>query len=291
MSSTGQINQLPFYDEYARYMLPKLVVLVVYANDILDNSTIWRRWYRGLDADRKPYVSAKRDEDGKIKLHPPHQGYSLSRLARGTGLSESTAGTLKEIWEKVRGTSHLLDWLYNKVRIIFYTKLRTEQTEELLSLDLPLFDSEQNPGIQMVQALEIALGDLELTKDNLHPVFRDALDMTDFALDQFRARADRDGVMLVMLTYGMKVMGNEMSNLWNAMAEARGIPVIDLHDYIIRRGGKAEQARWIHDIHWNPTGHQWAAEALFEYLKLHPGVCNGAQREVSVGDYRLLRVQ
>ena len=181
--------------------------------------------------------------------------------------------------EKVRGISYFLDWLYVKARIIFYAKLRVEQTEEFLSLDLPLFDRKQNPSTQMEQALETALGDLKLAKEDLHPVFQDALDMTGFALDQFRARADRDGVMLVILAHGMKDIGNEMYNRWNAMAEARGIPVIDLHDYIIRRGGKAEKARWIHDFHWNPTGHQWVAEALLEYLKLHPGVCNGAATE------------
>ena len=68
LGGTGQINQLPFYDEYARYLLPKLVVLVVYTNDFLDNSTIWKGWYKGWDTDRRPYVSAKRDEDGKIRF-------------------------------------------------------------------------------------------------------------------------------------------------------------------------------------------------------------------------------
>ena len=183
------------------------------------------------------------------------------------------------MWEKVRGTSHFLDWLYAKTRIVFYAKFRAGQTEELLSLDLPLFDRKQDPGIQILQALEIALGDLKFAKANLHPVFQDALDMTGFALDQFKARADRDGTTLVILAHGMRVIGDELFNRWNAMAEARGIPVIDQHDYIIRRGGKAEKARWIHDIHWNSTDHQWVAEALLEYLKLHPGVCNGAVTE------------
>ena len=278
-SSTGQIGQLPFYDEYARHMSPKIVVLVVYSNDLLDNSTIWYEWYRGLDADRGPFVSARKDEDGKIRLHPPVQDYALHRLARGTGLSESTAHTLKKMWEKVRGSSHFLDWLYSKARIVFYEKFRAEQSRSLVS-DLPLlFDGKQDQGIQMMQMLAAALGEPESAEEDLHPIFQDALDMTAFALDQLKARADRDGATLVILAHGMRVVGNEPLNLWNAMAEARGIHLIDLHDYIIRRGGKEEKTRWIHDIHWNSTGHQWAAEALLEYLNLHPGVCNGVVTE------------
>ena len=38
ISGTGQIHQLPFYDEYARRLSPKLVVLVFYLNDFANNS-------------------------------------------------------------------------------------------------------------------------------------------------------------------------------------------------------------------------------------------------------------
>ena len=48
------------------------------------------------------------------------------------------------------------------------------------------------------------------------------------------------------------------------------------YDYIIRQGGRAGDARWPHDLHWSPTGHRWAAEALLEYLKQHPETCGGA---------------
>jgi len=39
IANTGQINQLPFYDEYARHLTPKLVVLVFYRNDFGNNLT------------------------------------------------------------------------------------------------------------------------------------------------------------------------------------------------------------------------------------------------------------
>ena len=58
-----------------------------------------------------------------------------------------------------------------------------------------------------------------------------------------------------------------------AMAAARSIPVVSQHDYIIRQGGRIEDAYWPHNAHWSPTGHRWAAEALLEWLREHQDVC------------------
>ena len=51
------------------------------------------------------------------------------------------------------------------------------------------------------------------------------------------------------------------------MLEARDIPVVDQYDYIVRRGGDVRDASWRQDRHWNPQGHQWAAEAMLEWLE------------------------
>ena len=59
------------------------------------------------------------------------------------------------------------------------------------------------------------------------------------------------------------------------MAATLGIPVIDQADYILRQGSALTDARWPHDWHWNPAGHQWAAEALLEYIEQRPEVCDG----------------
>ena len=231
-SATGQINQLPYYDEYARHLHPKLLVLVAVANDFRDNSVIWKALDQGFDPERMPYVTAARDEDGKIRLHPPHPDYMTFRLARIFGLSESAARPLSEAWKKVR-TSYFVDRLRDKVKTVFAAQYAADRVERL---------------------------------------FRDALDMTGFALDQFKARADRDGVALIILaTYTMRVDG--AFDRMKAIAEELGIPVIDQYDYILRQGGRIEDAHWTHDPHWNPTGHRWAAEALLDYLKQHPAVC------------------
>ena len=62
------------------------------------------------------------------------------------------------------------------------------------------------------------------------------------------------------------------------MADARGIPVIDLYDYLVGLGGRIEdrlsEMVLVHDRHWNETGHRRAAEAVLEYLKQNREICD-----------------
>ena len=109
------------------------------------------------------------------------------------------------------------------------------------------------------------------------PAFEEACEFTAFALDQFKERTDRDKSALVILaSHRRKNAGKFLFDQMNSMAEARGIPVIDQYDYILRQGARLKDAEWRHDGHWNATGHQWAAEALLEYLKQHPEICSSA---------------
>ena len=277
---TGQIHQLPLYDEYTRHLSPKLLVLVVHSNDFLENFTLLFALYRGLDPDRMPFASAARDEDGKIRLRPPHPDYMA---ARGGGLVGSAARTLNEGWKKVLGISLFVDWLYAKAKSVFYNRVAAGQaarTESLSRLPryAPLLDGWDGLGLPWnTGILRRILRDPKSTAEDLPPVIREALDMTAFALDQFKARADRDGAVLAILATPVLGASEDGRFDWlNAAAEERGIPVIDQYDYIIRRGGRAEDARWPHDPHWSPTGHRWVAEALLEYLKQHPETCDGA---------------
>ena len=117
---------------------------------------------------------------------------------------------------------------------------------------------------------------LVLSRRDLPPFFEDALQYTRFGLEQFKQRADRDGAALVILaTYTLKTPGTRIFELMSEMAATLGIPVIDQADYILRQGAKLSDARWPHDYHWNPAGHQWAAEALLEYIEQRPEICDG----------------
>ena len=67
MSNTGQVHQLPFYDQYARRLHPKLLVLVFVANDFSDNTLI------------RTSIVRKR-QDGELEAAwLPHQDPPLSR--------------------------------------------------------------------------------------------------------------------------------------------------------------------------------------------------------------------
>ena len=124
---------------------------------------------------------------------------------------------------------------------------------------------------------------LVFARRDLPPFFEDALQYTRFALEQFRQRADRDGAKLVILaSYTLTIHGNPLFERLSQMAATLDIPVIDQADYILRQGAGLGDARWPHDLHWNPAGHRWAAEALLEYLEEHPATCDGPTGAVTL---------
>ena len=106
------------------------------------------------------------------------------------------------------------------------------------------------------------------------PFYEEVPAFTAFGLDAFKARTERDGAaLLVLASHRMRRFGGGTFVRMNEMAAERGIPVINQADFIYRRGGELRDAGWVHDDHWSPTGHQWAAEALLEYLKPNQAVC------------------
>ncbi len=268
ISGTGQVNQLAYYDEFARNLRPALVVLVFANNDFMDNAPILDGLHQGIEPDKLTNVSAPRGADGTITLQPPHPHSSESRLATRT-----PPPWYSRVKDRLTGMSFLAKWLDVKRRASSPDDTDPELIARVALLSgAPRYAALLNGWRPTTRK---GMDDPFRHTQDLPPVYEDALDFTGFALDQFRERADRDGAALVILsTHYIGTRGDLAFDRLTALAEPRGIPVIDYNDYVLRQGATPRRdARWEHDGHWNTAGHRWAAEALLEYLKQNQEIC------------------
>ncbi len=294
---TGQANQLPFYDEYARALRPDLVVLVADVNDFGDSSPALTalKLSQGGDPARMPYAYPERAADGGIRLRLPHprpsrdgsQWRELNALryvsepwyeALGRdglpwwelNLTPGSERRHEALGRELTERSLFAGWLYGKRRALI-------PRDPLPSIEERAALLASRPGYGWIlDGWEPPSGpiDARLQSEDPPPVFSEALAYMAWALAEFRSRADRDGAALAILsTYRLGDSHSRWSELLRGMAEPLGIPVINQRDWIAGRGGRVVDARWPHDSHWTPQGHQWAAEAILDWLRRHPEVC------------------
>ena len=279
ITSTGQINQLPFYDVFARPLRPCVLVLVFVINDFPDNHPVLQSLnLGGVDPDHNPFTAAKRNEDGTFELRDPDRKFREHRLPR---LPTSWTSRMR-IYSAQK--SYLAKWLHFKLSLWEYVYGRAGKNPELNMWVNHLSQRPRYNSLAKEWPYPATISSVFEYKD-LPPIFEEALEFTAFGLDQFKERADRDGIpLLILSTYTMGTQGDGRFDRMRAMAEERGIPVIDQTDYICRQGKDIEDARWALDNHWNLAGHQWAAEALLEYLKENPHICRAQSNRVEQAD-------
>ena len=278
--STGQAGQLPFHDEYARRLSPNLLALVFHGNDFADNSPALQAIRLGWDPDRPPFALPARGEDGAIRLRPPHPDYAGDTLP---WFREWQEPPLSERWYESLGRrlaerSLFARWLDAKTAGL---RADGEEPYSLPSLVERAEAVSRRPGYARI--LEgwpptDGPGVVGLVlAERPAPVFAEAIEFTAWSLAEFRRRADRDGTALVVLTtHHVGDAGSRRSVLLRGMTAPLGIPVINLHDWIARSGGRIEDATFRHDVHWNAQGHRWAAEAILDWLRQRPEVCEDA---------------
>lgn len=203
--TTGQINRLPFYDEYARRLHPKLLALVFVDNDFMDNSAVLHVFSirRRLDPKHLPFVYVKRGVDGKIKLRPPSPDWT-SRLPQPYSAKPWISRVLEWTAEK----SHLADRLDAKMESLFVAEADPKLIWWLECLN-------SRPGYEaLLDGWSLTWrthANDEFQKANLPPIFKETLAFTAYALDQFEERARRDDASLIILaTYRMGQTGSRL---------------------------------------------------------------------------------
>ena len=242
-SDTGQSNQLSFYDVHGADIDADLVVLVFYANDFIDNSTLLQGVIYGRDPYRPPKLFYEPDEGGagftRIGIDADWENHRLSRFFPGVRRKRQ-----QEIMER-----------YPETRALF--------GDRLLSGDMDC----------MFHADELS---------QLPPVFQRALASTEHALRLFKERTkNRDEALLLVVTHGVVTAGRHCADDFRytfeklkplkritEIAERAGIPVLDLYAAFAERGDWRD-TEFANDLHWNALGHRWAADALADYLLEH----------------------
>ena len=279
MGGTGQINQLPFYDEYARRLNPRVVFLVFYLNDFANNSIALQSLMFRADPDRMPFVSARKDAHGDIELRPPDPEYKSFQLPR---LPKPPRPWYESAWERMVRISYFAKWLdairVKLIRSGIGASTNTASPHPQITAWAAMIAERPCCASLLDGYRPIDYGPIinTILEEHLPPVFEEALEYTAFGIEQFKRRTDRDGARLAILsaTDLMGMIGAPQFDRLSAIAEARGIPVISDYDYIIRHGYNAEDGILRSDGHWNATGHQWVAEAVLEWLKENQEVCD-----------------
>lgn len=277
-SGTGQINQMPYYEYFARPLQPDVVVLVVVSNDFANNSTLLESIRNGWHPYHPPRlfyeIGRTTQEVNTIEIDPEWQKYLLPEIAR-VEPNISTATT--------RLTAH--SYLYTWMNINFFNA----------SADFATFLT-GNPPIQEIyrfrlDMLKKTIGHEDefgawdprdtffenmFLEENPPPVFQEAISLTGFAFDQYKAWGERDDFNLLILTASnVTTIGGDgkMFNLIDDLAQKRDIPVIDQYAFMQQAGISDSDITWKFDSHWNQLGHRIAAEALWEYFEANPGMC------------------
>ena len=255
--NTGQINQIPFYDEYARRLNPKLLVLIFYLNDFANNLTARQSVLHGIDPDRWPFMSVQRDEYGDLKLRPPDPEFERFLLP------SQPKRWYENAWLRLANVSYFAKWVDEKAGIGSLIDENYRVRNRALWAN-------------MLAEHPCCASLLDVWQPGESFAYEDMQEYTAFGIDQFMRRTDRDGARLAILaaTGDMGKAGDPQFDLLSAIAETRGIPVISDYDYIVRQGYDEWDGRWRSDEHWNATGHQWVAEAILEWLKRNQDVCD-----------------
>jgi hypothetical protein len=259
-SGTGQLNQIPFYQKFARQNSPDYVVLVLVSNDVANNSRVLEAVRNGWHPGKLPRMFANRIDANKFELldiDPDWKRYILDNGNAGKNLPPLNSLFARWLGLKVQallgGTGHQEELI----------KTRLAQMAELDGEYVAQFDG----------WVPTSMGDLDAAALLSTPpgVVAEGYAFTAYALQEFKTVVERDGASLVILsTHSMRpplVENERLFERLSAFAAELDIPVIDQTGYIESIGEDPKDANFQNDGHWNKQGHMWAAEALMDFFE------------------------
>ncbi len=285
-SGTGQANQLAFYDKYTPILHPDVVALVAVDNDLSNNSPYLEAVRSGWNPERLPYSFTVRGKNGWEETKPDPEWLAHAFI--------SAAPVSPKAYAKLYETSYLNNWLYSLLRV------RKPELAARLS-GKTSYEKQLAEHLAWAKSLPGGSGryegwnypeDLDLDKmflaQVLPPVFQDAMTMSKEAIRRFAARSRHDDIKLLALgthslirheglskTHKERKLSDDLyRDRMKKLFEDEGIPFIDQGAYIKQQGIPISDAYFKSDSHWNALGHRTAAEAVFQYLKDHPEVCD-----------------
>ena len=260
--ATAQISWLGYYDEFASRTSPHVVVLTFTRNDFAGNYYVLHGLRTGYDPDRLPWTTARRSADGIFSLRAPDPRAAL--YTAPPIIHQPSSPVLAAVRRAAVSTSHFAALLDTKIKLIASERYQFDRRRRSAwdSRYSHLFVDWKNP-----------VARLPFNDPSLPWAAREAIDYTGFALDEWTARAQRDNFFLVILAIHSMRTSDLSFERMHSLASARDIPVVDQYAYIVRQNNRPADAQWKHDHHWNAAGHQWAAEALLEWLEHHQELC------------------
>ena len=281
ISNTGQMNQLAYYDRYARRLKPDLVILVVIFNDFHNNAPYGHR--RSRSSRRLPFGMAIRDESGGVRWFPP----ALDFPAAAFPLASEPLDTWRtRVLYRAARASRFMNWLGARSSWLYrgvpeFVAASDSREGGAHGSELPagrtvwdwfenLDDSSDDDPVRRYQRR----GDLLRT--SRAAAFDESRGLSAVSLQQFKRRADHDGAALLVILDG------DYYDHWTVpvlreIARSLDIPVVNMREYVTRQGGRIEGLRWASDRHWTPAGHRRAAEAIWEHIETEwDGECPSA---------------
>ena len=271
IGGTSQVHQIPIYDVFVRPRRPEVVVLQATPNDYVGNSDVLNEVESGAPW-AASYARAERGADGRIGLRLP-DGASPAARERLRAARRREAGLRRAsfLWSRLARDRISGDVREHRAR------WRTRERWRRFSAEAASLSGWRHPAVSLrVDLVKYGLVAARRVGSGPAPAYAEALELTGFALDEFKARAARDGSHLVLFLHYFFTAARE--DAMKALAEERGIPVVDQHRYITDTAGEdPNDADFRGDPHWTPLGHRWAAEALWEYLEARPALCEPAE--------------